>query len=171
MGEVHTLNHEDMVLRRTIHVTNVPRDADDVYFSQIFSHFGEVQKVKLDESSRDRANMVFVQFSSEEAAREALRHSPLSIGDLKMRVSPSKTTIDVIPPTDAVFGKPITVGKHVMAVNPSRVTSRAIEKQESAMRSVNQAAARVLQSVSERVGMPIDVEERERLLKAAGSPN
>lgn len=167
MDAFHPTNHADLILKRTIHISNVPTDVTPEELESIFSTHGEVIKVKLESSPKDGQHMAFVQFESEEAARDSLTRPSLTLGDKLIRITPSRVTIDVIPPTDAVFGKPITVGKHVMAVNPSKMSNSAISRQESTLRAVHQAAVSVLQAISERTGTRIDADELERLRRGA----
>lgn len=103
--------------------------------------------------------MAFIQFASEDASLEAIRLQNVPIRERTLRITPSKITIEVIPPTDAVFGKPMTVGRHVMAVNPSILSADRSKRREEAMKAVDLAAADVVRQISERLGVDISTSD------------
>jgi RNA recognition motif-containing protein len=143
-------NPMDSILRRTIHVSNVPSLTSESEIRQLFQNFGDICQVKLDETEVPENKMALVQFASDEAAFDSMRVRNISFSNTSLRISPSKITIDVIPPTDAVFGKPMTVGHHVMAVNPSNISHDKFRKREEAMKAVDLAASKIEKSLAER---------------------
>jgi len=152
----HVSNLEESVIRRTICVYSVPPGFSESDLVAPFQAFGEIQYIRLDPVPRKHESVALIQYSSEEPAHDAVSRIQLRVGDSVLRIMPSSITIEVIPPTDAIFGKPLTIGRHVMAVNPSlrdhRVTS---ERRHRSMAKVSEAAIRVLKNVSDRTGWTI----------------
>lgn len=163
MNAMSNLDHSEVVLRRTIHISDVPVDATEVELMQILGHLGSIERIHFDKADGEINKQAFVQFSSEHDAVEAVRLGRMSIHATIMRISHSRITIDVIPPTDAVFGKPVTVGRHVMAVNPSENRHKTLAKRDEALGEASKAAARVLESISARTGWEVSTDELRRL--------
>jgi hypothetical protein len=159
------LNLEEAILRRTVHLTNIPEALSEEALREFLSSFGEITAMRVDTPSGGQGLMALIQFSDESAALALLNSHLLKLSGAFLRVSPSRITIDVIPPIDAVFGKPMTVGNHVMAINPSRASGRLAGKTRDVMHKVDRAAYEVLQGISKRTGWQIPQEELERFLK------
>lgn len=163
MATFGSLDHGELVLRRTIHISNIPADTTEDQLRQEFNRFGPVERLSFDKAEADELRMAFVQFGSEEAASEAVRFSRVHFMGQSMRITHSRITIDVIPPTDAVFGKPLTVGRHVMAVNPSLNRHRSLSRRVDAIAAASRAAATVLQAIATRTGVEISRDEIKQL--------
>lgn len=163
-------DHSELVLRRTVHISNIDQTFDEEDLLHVLSSCGPIERVHFDLTEPDQQRMAFVQFQTEQAASQAVRMSRIVVNGLTMRISPSRVTIDVIPPTDAVFGKPLTVGRHVMAVNPSHGRGRSTARREAAYDAACLAAADVLLSISDRTGWRIPEGEIERL-RAPAAPS
>ena len=158
------LDLEDTILRRTIHISNVPHESSDSEIVDQLHSCGEIEKILFDRNEGQSTKMAFVQFKTESGAAEAMRLSLLFIRGERSRITQSRMTIDVIPPTDAVFGKPLTVGRHVMSVNPSVNTGLSVERRERSFRSSCQAAAKVLEAISSRSGWEVPAGELDKLM-------
>jgi RNA recognition motif-containing protein len=156
-------DHSELVLRRTVHISDIDGSMNEKDLLHLLSPFGPVERVHFEVEEAEQTRMALVQFQSEEVASQAIRASRLTFKGSSMRISPSRVTIDVIPPTDAVFGKPLTVGRHVMAVNPSHSRGRTSALREAAYEKACHAAADVLVSISERTGWPVPAGEIQRL--------
>lgn len=164
MDTVTNLDLEETILKRTIHVSNVALDSSESEIMSQLHSCGEIERILFDRSEGQPTKMAFVQFKSESGAIEAMRLSRLYHRGENMRITQSRITIDVIPPTDAVFGKPLTVGRHVMSVNPSVNTGLSVEKRERSFRSSCQAAIKVLEAISSRTGWEVPEGEQQKLL-------
>lgn len=163
-------DHSELVLRRTVHISNIDNQATESDLMEVFASCGTVERVHFDKAESDPLRMAFIQFSSDHSAQQAVRMSRTTVRGSTIRVSPSRVTIDVIPPTDAVFGKPLTVGRHVMAVNPSSDRGRGVARREAAYDAASQAASEVLLSISNRTDWKIAPTEIERLRNLGSSP-
>ena len=168
MDGVGNVDHAELVLRRTIHIANVPEEVTEDNMRHLFDRFGVIDRFFFDKADGDELRMAFVQFSSEEAASEAVRLSRVSLMGVSMRITHSRVTIDVIPPTDAVFGKPLTVGRHVMAVNPSQTRHRSLARRDEAIAAASRAAADVLQAIAARTGFEVSSNEIKYLREVSG---
>ena len=146
-------NLEELVLKRTIHVANLPEGFRENDINTLFETFGTVSSSKVDKKPGDSTYMALVQFYDESSAQDALRCSRVHFKGSLLPVTPARTTIEVIPPTDAVFGKPMTVGRHVMAVNPSKYSHSQQNRREATMKKVRAAEARILLNIAERTGL------------------
>jgi hypothetical protein len=166
--EIGKIDHEEVILRRTIHVLDVPETLSDSDLSNAFISCGKIEQLRF-EKSADGLRMAFVQFHSEEAANAAVRVSKWNVHGHSLRVSFSRITVDVIPPTDAVFGKPITLGRHVMAVNPSLNRHRMAQKREACFHASCKEAANVLEAIAKRTGWHVSPAELERLRGATSN--
>ena len=170
MEAISNLDHSELVLRRTVHISNVPENADEDMIRECCGQFGSVERVHFDKADAEDLRMAFVQYTIEDGASSATRSGRLTLMGRSMRISPSRITIDVIPPTDAVFGKPLTVGRHVMAINPSQNRHRAIAKRDAAAESASHAAAGVLEAIATRTGWQVSSDEIKRLRGQTGTP-
>lgn len=159
---------EDSILRRTVCIEPVPVDICDEDLLQASACHGDVVNVKIVPLEKKSTMMALVQFSTEDGAQTACRDPKLNIRGVVGRITPSRVTIDVIPPVDAVFGKPMTVGKHVMAINPSKHDTTS--QREYIMKQVSSIAAKVLVDISKRTNWEIPDGEIERLI-ATKSPS
>jgi RNA recognition motif-containing protein len=159
---------EESVIRRTIYVSNLPEAIAESDIISEFQIFGEIQYIRVDKVHHKTENMALIQFSAEESARHAILRTQMRIQGQSARIMPSSITIEVIPPTDAVFGKPMTVGRHVMSVNPSsrdhRVTS---EKRRRTMDKVRKAAVEVLENICARTGWRVPADSLDALKKGS----
>lgn len=154
---------EESILKRTVHVSNLPVQLAEEDVSELFAAFGSVNSVRIDKCPNQDLNMALIEFVDSTSANDALSRARINCAAHVLVVKPSQITIDVIPPTDVVFGKPMTVGRHVMAVNHSMSTTAQRLKRETAMRSVKKAAVQILQNISKRIDHPIPDEEIEAL--------
>jgi hypothetical protein len=159
---------EDSILRRTVCIEPVPVEICDDDLLQAFACHGDVVNVKIVPLEKKSTLMALVQFSMEDGAQSACRDPKLNIRGVVGRITPSRVTIDVIPPVDAVFGKPMTVGKHVMAINPSKHDTTT--QREYIMKQVSSIAAKILVDISKRTDWVIPDGEIERLI-ATKSPS
>ena len=110
-------NLEESVIRRTVCVIGLGSDAVEQDVIDSLRGFGEIQYVRMDAVNGGGDKVALVQYADEKSAEELVRQVQIRILDRVVRLRQSSITIEVIPPTDAVFGKPMTVGRHVMAVN------------------------------------------------------
>ena len=152
MDSSERIDPAESILRRTVHVSSVPAGSSEPEIRALFENFGNIQQVKLDKAPKSDDLIAFVQFTNDEGSIDALRTQSVHFRDRLLRVSPSRVTIDVIPPIDAVFGKPMTVGRHVMAVNPSVLTAERAQRREDALKAVDAAAATIKKNISNRIG-------------------
>lgn len=155
MDSSERVDPADSILRRTVHVSSVPVGSSENEIRALFENFGNILQVKLDKAPKADDLIAFVQFTNDEGSIEALRTQSVHFRDRVLRISPSRVTIDVIPPIDAVFGKPMTVGRHVMAVNPSVLTAEKAQRRDNALKAVDIAAATIIKSISDRIGRDV----------------
>jgi hypothetical protein len=162
--DIPQLDLEYQVLRRTVHVAGIHVSASEDEIRTVFSDCGEIDKLRLDQASNEPTKMCFIQFADDIGASNALHYGELSYRGRRMRITQSKVTIDVIPPTDAVFGKPMTVGRHVMSVNTQVLRGSAKAKREHSLRDFCEATAKILLRISQQTGHSIPDGSIEELL-------
>ena len=169
--ELNQSNLEESVIRRTICVTEVPEASTDQSIVDALDKYGEIQYLRVDAVPGSSRKVALVQYADESATDAAIGAINLSLDGFKVRCRRSSITIEVIPPTDAVFGKPMTVGRHVMAVNHSREQrSRNSDQQRKGQRA-REAAASVLEKVSRRIGWKIPDDAINALLSGEQNGN
>ena len=156
-------NLEDTVLRRTVHIANVPLSIESADVLDALANCGVIEKVHFDQARDQPSKLALVQFTDENGAFEAMKLSTVYLMGQPCRVSQSRITIDVIPPTDAVFGKPLTVGRHVMSVNPSAHSGSAVARRERAFEAACHCAADILEEIAGRTNTHIPDNEIRRL--------
>jgi RNA recognition motif-containing protein len=79
---------------RTVYVANIDRAIERDALCQFFSTLcGPVGKVRVLGNSHQISKIAFVEFTSIEAAKMALRYSGAKLGTLPLRISPSKTPV------------------------------------------------------------------------------
>jgi|LauGreDrversion4_2_1035121.scaffolds.fasta_scaffold48906_4 hypothetical protein len=153
--ELNQSNLEESVIRRTICVTEVPETSTEQSIVDALDKYGEIQYLRVDAVPGSSRKVALVQYAEEGAAETAIGSVHLNLNGVIVRPRRSSITIEVIPPTDAVFGKPMTVGRHVMAVNHSREQRGRNSEQKRKSQRAREAAAAVLEQVSRRTGWEI----------------
>jgi RNA recognition motif-containing protein len=79
---------------RTVYVANIDRAIEKDALRQFFSSLcGPVGKVRVLGDPHQISKIAFVEFTSIEAAKMALRYSGAKLGTLPLRISPSKTPV------------------------------------------------------------------------------
>jgi RNA recognition motif-containing protein len=156
-------NLEDTVLRRTVHIANVPPSIEAADLLDALTNCGVIEKVHFDQAHDQPSQLALIQFADENGAFEAMKLSTVYLIGHPCRVSQSRITIDVIPPTDAVFGKPLTVGRHVMSVNPSVHSGSTVARRERAFEKACQRAAHILDEIAGRTNAHVPDSEIRRL--------
>jgi hypothetical protein len=150
--ELNQSNLEESVLRRTICITEVPEWTTEESLVGALDKYGEIQYLRLDSIPGSTQKVALVQYADEGAAEAAIVRIHLQLDGGNVRVGRSSITIEVIPPTDAVFGKPMTVGRHVMAVNHSRDQRGRKTDHTRKVQKAREAAVAVLQKLSRKTG-------------------
>ena len=153
--DLHQSNLEESVIRRTVCVTGLGAAVSDEDVMKSFETFGEIQYVRVDLKSSGDEKVALIQYKDEHVVDELIRKVQIRALDGVCRVRPSSITIEVIPPTDAVFGKPMTVGRHVMAVNISKESRGRDAQLPQKVRRSHDAILSVLERISASSGWHI----------------
>lgn len=162
--ELNQSDLEQSVINRTVALLELGGDTTEQDILEVLGTFGEIQYIRLDSVAGSSTKVALVQFVDESVAQNLVRKTQIRIRSEPARVRQSAITIEVIPPTDAVFGKPMTVGRHVMAVNLSRDQRTNDSELRAKTRRVRESIRTVLHKISSTTGWTIPSGAFENIL-------
>ena len=153
--DLHQSNLEESVIKRTVCILGLGLNTGEQDVITSVEALGQIQYVRVDPNSSGTEKVALVQYEDEQSAEDLVRQVNVRVVDRICKVRPSSITIEVIPPTDAVFGKPMTVGRHVMAVNISKDNRGRDRHLSEKIRKSHESILAVLERVSVTSGWRI----------------
>lgn len=88
---------------RTIYVTGIDSKLNEKLIIEFFSYCGQITNYKLCGDINQQTRFAFIEFSTVEGALYAMSLDSKTLGNFKIRVSPSKTPIQQSSPTYTQF--------------------------------------------------------------------